>query len=803
MRTLRVAWLRARAEWRRRWPALLALTVLVGLVGAVVLGAVAGARRTRSSVDRFTTATKSLDSFLAFGDGATDPGARIAALPEVEAAGAFAGFSGFPDGAPAYLFFVAPADPALGTEVVRDLLLDGRRPHAGEPYELAVPESLAAEYDLEVGDTWAIGTFSAQQGACFTGADNAPSPEACAPLFGFFEHGGDPSLLEGPRLDFRVVGITRGPFDVARSAAGATVVVTNQGLLELVGDRTPQYGGMVVRYAPEVTDSEFEAALAAVVDRDEIPDLDPSSAVIGTLSTTAAVLANGLTLFAAVAAAVGLVAIGQALARQVAGTERERSALRALGLSRGGRAVDALAPMVPVALGGAMLAIAGAWAISPIMPFGVARRFEPNPGPAFDGRVLLGGATLLFVLVLVFGVAGIAFAGLGGRARSRGARRVVRAGRVSRSLGVWLALDPGGRGGSAPVRTAVSGAALGIAGVVAAAGFAAGLARLVDEPVRYGYGWDATVSGCPDGNCGSDAGPAVAEHPDVDGVARLRTQGRVVVGGRSEPGFAQQAVEGDVGLPIVVGRAPRADDEVALGGKTLTRLGIHVGDRIDLEGRAFDVVGQALFPGGRDDFPLAEGVLFTDAGMHLLPQVDADELPVAFVVRLAPGVDREDALDRLAEVNGGQPPAVPTLPVEVDDLWQVRRLPLLLAAFLIVVALLAVGHAVAVTVRRRARDIGIARALGLAPRDASAVVRWAATTFSALGLALGVPVGLLLGRFAWDRVADSYGIADDPAWPWAVLIAVVPVTLALTIVIAWIPARRAARLRPAEVLRSE
>ncbi len=798
-----VAWLRARAEWRRRWFALLALTVLVGLVGAVVLGATAGARRTRSAVDRFTTATKALDSYLSFGDGSTDPGARIAALPEVDVAAPVSGFAGFPEREPGFLYVLAPADPALGTDVLRDLLIDGRRPRAGEPLELAVPESIAAAYGLEVGDTWAILTISAQD-ACFAIAEDTPPSERCVRLFGVFEGGPtDASLFEGPRLEFQVVGITRGPFDVARSQAGVALVVTNQGVVDVIGDGTSLFPGMVVRYASGVTDADFEAAVAAVVDRDEIPDLDPSSAVIGTLSTTAGVLANALTLFAAIAAAVGLVAIGQALARQVAGTEHERSALRALGLARGGRALDALAPMVPVALGGALLAIAGAWAISPMMPFGAARQFEPDRGAALDGPVLLGGAAVLVVLVLVFGALGVAFTGALTPTRSRGARSVLWAGRIPASLGVWFALDSGRRRGSAPVRTAVSGAALGIAGVVAAAGFAAALTRLVDEPVRYGYGWDAKVSGCTDEGCAADASRVVAEHPDVDGVALLRTQARVIVGGRSEPGYAQQPVEGEVGLPIVSGRAPRADDEVALGAKTLGRHGIDLGDRIELEGREFTVVGQALFPGFVDDFPLAEGVLFTDAGMHLLPELNADELHPEFVVRLAPGVDREDALERLAALNGGRPPSVPTLPIEVDDLWQLRRLPLLLAAFLIVVALLAVGHAVTATVRRRVRDIGIARALGLTAGDASAVVRWQAATISALGLALGVPVGLLLGRFVWDRVADSYGLADDPAWPWPVLIAVVPVTLALTLVIAWIPARRAAHLRPAEALRSE
>ena len=46
-------WMAARAQLRRRWGATVALALLVGLAGGVVIAAVAGASRTETSMKRF------------------------------------------------------------------------------------------------------------------------------------------------------------------------------------------------------------------------------------------------------------------------------------------------------------------------------------------------------------------------------------------------------------------------------------------------------------------------------------------------------------------------------------------------------------------------------------------------------------------------------------------------------------------------------------------------------------------------------------------------------------------------------
>ena len=78
-----------------------------------------------------------------------------------------------------------------------------------------------------------------------------------------------------------------------------------------------------------------------------------------------------------------------------------------------------------------------------------------------------------------------------------------------------------------------------------------------------------------------------------------------------------------------------------------------------------------------------------------------------------------------------------------------------------------------------------------------------ALTIGIVGLALGPALGLAVGRVVWGEVASGIGTASDPAIPWLVLVLAVPLVLVGTVVAALLPARRAATLRPAAVLRSE
>ena len=58
---IRVAWFRFRATFTREWTGYLALVLLIGLVGGLALGVLAGARRTQSSYPAFLRSTNPSD----------------------------------------------------------------------------------------------------------------------------------------------------------------------------------------------------------------------------------------------------------------------------------------------------------------------------------------------------------------------------------------------------------------------------------------------------------------------------------------------------------------------------------------------------------------------------------------------------------------------------------------------------------------------------------------------------------------------------------------------------------------------
>ena len=78
-----------------------------------------------------------------------------------------------------------------------------------------------------------------------------------------------------------------------------------------------------------------------------------------------------------------------------------------------------------------------------------------------------------------------------------------------------------------------------------------------------------------------------------------------------------------------------------------------------------------------------------------------------------------------------------------------------------------------------------------------------ASACGALGLLVGVPLGVIVGRATWTRIASHNGVLVRPILSLVIAGAVVVGTLIVVNAVAWFPARQAARLRPGVVLRSE
>ena len=72
-----------------------------------------------------------------------------------------------------------------------------------------------------------------------------------------------------------------------------------------------------------------------------------------------------------------------------------------------------------------------------------------------------------------------------------------------------------------------------------------------------------------------------------------------------------------------------------------------------------------------------------------------------------------------------------------------------------------------------------------------------------VGLVVGIPIGLLIGREVWGRVADSLGVATVSTVPSIGLVLTGVGALVLVNAIGFFPGRAASRTRPAVALRSE
>jgi predicted lysophospholipase L1 biosynthesis ABC-type transport system permease subunit len=274
---------------------------------------------------------------------------------------------------------------------------------------------------------------------------------------------------------------------------------------------------------------------------------------------------------------------------------------------------------------------------------------------------------------------------------------------------------------------------------------------------------------------------------------------------------------------IVEGRAPRSDAEVAFGSTTLARLHAHIGDRIraTIGSRSvtLEVVGRAVFPAfGQGSFTptgLGEGALISD---HLASASDVTRPPSAvdvthnfLLVGIAPGprhTAQGAALVRRVERGGeciaGQCAVLTAQrPGDIKNYARVRSTPVVLAGLLALLALASIAHVLMTSIRRRRGDLAVLKTLGFERRQISASVAWQATTLILIALAIGLPAGIVGGRFVWTQFATRLGVAPATQLPLGAVLIAIPVGLAVANLLALGPGWVAGRLRPATVLRTE
>jgi ABC-type lipoprotein release transport system permease subunit len=803
------AWLRL--DVRRRWQSLAILALLIALSAGTVMTAVAAARRAASAQSRFYAHTLPATTAIL----ANTPGfdwSKIRALPEVAALTTFVvDYSYSIDGVSGSALQFPPADAQTMRTIEKPIVYAGRVFNPSRADEVVVSRQFVATYGKGVGSTLTAHLGSVQQLA--DGIDSG----AGVPM-------------KGPTLHLHVVGVVSSPwFEDATGSPG--FVLLSPGVeahypANVIGDQTNPRNSTPINALVRLRDGgadldRLRRDFARVTGRSDIEFFDlPAQA----RAQQHQILFEARTLlaFAIAVLVAAMFLVGQAIARYAAASTAELQTLRALGMTPRQSIATAMAgPMVAGLIGGLTGAVA-AWFASEWTPIGSASLIEPTPGRNVDWTVLAPGVLAVLLLVAA-GAAGASWLALSSARRQPSDRRstvAVAAARIGMRtpvvLGARFALEPGRGRTAVPVRPALIGAVIGVTGILGAFTFSHGVSDAAARPERFGQTFQVgAFVGFNNQNFLPSQGPllsALAKNPAVTGIDDARIAVATGPGGRGSVSLYEYAPVSGKAVPTVLlsGRMPESADEVVLAPVSLAALHAHVGGRVTLTGdrgaRTLTVTGSGFVPiGSHNDY--SDGGWLTPAGYSSMFTIFKFRV---VLVTLAPPARGPHAGATLTHQLGRADPALagvsfgPTeLPQAIAQLNEVRVLPIALGVFLALLAIGAVGHALATAVRRRSHDLAVLRALGMTRWQCRWVVVTQASVLALIGLIFGMPLGLAIGRTIWRAVAVSTPVEYVPPTAVSALLLLGPCALVIANMLAAWPSHRAARLKVAHVLRAE
>jgi putative ABC transport system permease protein len=744
-------------------------------VFGVVISVAAGAHRTATAPDRYTSSSDidvdGLVTQIYGGRPRTGEIGGLAGVASIESVTFVFGEVVGPttDDLGALVFSGSP--PAIGMRLV-----SGRQTDPDIADEFVATQDFVDATNARIGDSFEIVTYTQQQ------ADSS----------GFEE-----PTPEGPRLEATLVGVVDGPSQLNDDTP---LAVVSAALL-----REPDVGVSQTFNAVDLRDGVDLPQLRAQLDT--LPDsqglsLTPSEMISEEIRRAVATQARGLWLLALAAAIAAIAVIGQLITRQVRPTPADRDRLGAIGFTDHQVVAVAMGhAVIPIVIG-SLLGAALAVVPSGLFPTGFVSIIEPAPGLFVDWTVLAGGAVVVILSLTLWTLLSLTVAGSMVHSAAPSPAVEALATRVTSSAaatGLRLAF---GRFANAhgPARGSMVGVMLTIGGITAALTFGASLDRLIDEPFRYGTNYDVKLG--DNGATGLPEGFAerLDAQPDVASLI-LYSDNSARVGDTTVPLLGMEVVRGKGTPTVVAGRLPVGNDEIAFGRTTARQLDAQIGDEVTLVGdtgtAVYRVTGLVVVPGLGANDGLGDGGLVTPSG---LTKIDGAALPTTAAVQLRGTVD--DFVMSMPELADGLPDAQ-YRPSAIVNIARVRAIPLALAVLLATLALLTVGHVMVISTRGSRRELAILRSLGARSGWIGRAVHWHATAFTLFCVAVGIPLGVITGRLVWIAFAQNMGAIDSPIVPVATIAVGVLTIVALANAAAAIPARRARRVRPAQLLRTE
>lgn len=540
---------------------------------------------------------------------------------------------------------------------------------------------------------------------------------------------------------------------------------------------------------------------------------------------------RALQLFGLGAGGSTLVVALMAAARIARRDERDVRTWLQLGAGRAQRLAGVALPLAAAAAAGLTGALALGWLGSGIGPVASARAVEPAGRLGLSGAVAVA-TTAAAAVVLAAGIVLATARTVGARLEPAPARpapgptaALLRMTSPSLSAGVRAAIQGTG------ARTLLAASATAVGAVLATAVFTSSLTAFVNRPERFGWPYDAAVIvGFGYGGADPAAIAATLDRPEVEAWGMASLAADSTIDGQPVPLIAGRRGFEVLRLPLIDGALPAADDEIALGALTAGALGLEVGDKAlvttpygereaTVRGLVvlpslgpFEAARATLGTGALLSAPFFESIMREGAqeeGADLEAFLDGITSFVA--VDLAAGVDSRDFLAAISaelaawDVNGYEPFAYPdpVRPAPVADVAAMRAVPVALAGVLAVAMAVGLGLGIATATRARRRELAVLRALGCTGRQLGASVHWHAVTVVGVGVVVGLPLGVALGRLSYRAFATGLGFFPEPDVSVVWTLAIVAGAAGTGLLASAAPALRAARSATADALRQE
>jgi len=353
----------------------------------------------------------------------------------------------------------------------------------------------------------------------------------------------------------------------------------------------------------------------------------------------------------------------------------------------------------------------------------------------------------------------------------------------------------------------------------------------VTHPARYGWNW--TLLMYTQGGYGSWP-PSQMEHlvNGQPGVTAWSTFAfaQIPIDGQNVPVLGLTRYLGSAEPPTTSGHPISGPGQIELGTVTLRALGKQVGNTVTAgtgrTRRTLTIVGTVTLPSIglslADHVSLGRGAMLDDSTVLAIQGIPAalteeeaqqasvsdPAFPSAVAIDLAPGTDAEPLAARIADANpGGDPGGTYRQPrvlgTAIVNAGQMGSQPLALALALAVAAVLSLAVALLASVRQGRRELALLKALGLTRRQVREVIAWQASVMLLVAALVGVPLGVLAGRWAWTSFAASLGVVPVTVVPGLALLAGFIALLVAGNLLTAVPASIAARTKPAATLRAE